>query len=106
MKACCMARQQPCSIQTLSRGASKKQFPSISKLQAFVERIHASWTIDRDYLAPPRFGKLVTLDPALLVTPPRDLEVGYVPIVTRQEAGPRTGGPSDPGTSPLKPLPI
>ena len=23
MKACCMARQQPCSIQTLNRGASK-----------------------------------------------------------------------------------
>jgi len=35
----------------------------------------------------------VTLDPALLVTPPKGLEVGYVPIVTRQEAGARTGGP-------------
>jgi hypothetical protein len=29
---------------------------------------------------------LVTLDPALLVTPPKGLEVGYVPIVTGQEA--------------------
>ena len=61
-----------------------------AKLQAFVERIHAAWSIDRDYMAPPRFGKLVTLDPALLVTPPKGLEVGYVPIVTRQEAA--TGG--------------
>jgi hypothetical protein len=43
-------------------------------------------------MAPPRFGKLVTLDPALLVTPPKGLEVGYVPIVTRQEAGARTAG--------------
>jgi hypothetical protein len=33
---------------------------------------------------PPTRGKLVALDPALLVTPPSGLEVGYVPIVTRQ----------------------
>ena len=29
-------------------------------------------------------GKLVALDPALIVTPPKGLEVGYVPIVTHQ----------------------
>jgi hypothetical protein len=29
---------------------------------------------------------LAALDPALFVTPPPGLEVGYVPIVTRQEA--------------------
>ena len=56
-----------------------------AKLQAFVEKIHAHWSIDRDYMAPLRRGTLVTLDPALLVTPPEGLEVGYVPIVTRQE---------------------
>lgn len=56
------------------------------KLQAFVEKIHASWTLDRDYMAPPSQGELAKLDPALLVTPPPGLEVGYVPIVTRQEA--------------------
>jgi hypothetical protein len=56
-----------------------------AKLQAFVEKIHASWTIDRDYMAPPGRGTLVKLDPKLLVTPPKGLEVGYVPIVTRQE---------------------
>ncbi|MCU0857588.1 MAG: hypothetical protein MUC65_04190 [Pontiellaceae bacterium] len=55
-------------------------------LQAFVEKIHARWPIDRDYMAPPGRGTLVRLDPALLVTPPPGLEVGYVPIVTRQEA--------------------
>ena len=55
-------------------------------LQAFVEKIHANWPIDRDYMAPPSRGALVTLDPALLVTPPKGLEVGYVPIVTRQSA--------------------
>ncbi|MCB9915024.1 MAG: hypothetical protein H6828_07735 [Planctomycetes bacterium] len=60
-----------------------------AKLQALVEALHAAWPIDRDYLAPPTTGALVTLDPALLVTPPEGLEVGYVPIVTRQEAAPR-----------------
>jgi hypothetical protein len=55
------------------------------KLQAFVEKIHAQWPIDRDYMAPPSQGELATLDPALFVTPPRGLEVGYVPIVTRQQ---------------------
>jgi len=50
-----------------------------------VEQIHANWPIDRDYMAPPSSGELAPLDPALLVTPPKGLEVGYVPIVTRQE---------------------
>ncbi len=57
-------------------------------LQAFVEQLHRAWPIDRDYMAPPTRGKLVELDPALLVTPPKGLEVGYVPIVTRQERAP------------------
>jgi hypothetical protein len=56
-----------------------------AKLQALVEKLHASWLPNRDYMAPPTAGALVALDPALLVTPPRGLEVGYVPIVTRQE---------------------
>jgi hypothetical protein len=55
-----------------------------AKLQAIVEAIHASWPIDREYMAPPGRGKLVRLDPALMVTPPPGLEVGYVPIVTGQ----------------------
>ncbi len=55
-----------------------------AKLQAFVEKLHASWPTDRDYMAPPGRGELATLDPALLVTPPTGLEVGYVPIVTSQ----------------------
>jgi hypothetical protein len=55
------------------------------QLQAFIEKIHAHWPVDRDYMAPPTRGALATLDPALLVTPPAGLEVGYVPIVTHQE---------------------
>jgi hypothetical protein len=37
-------------------------------------------------MTPPTHGKLVALDPALIVYPSKGLEVGYVPIVTRQEA--------------------
>jgi len=57
-----------------------------AQLQALVEKIHATWPIDRDYMPPPSRGALVALDPALIVTPPEGLEVGYVPIVTRQAA--------------------
>jgi hypothetical protein len=56
-----------------------------AKLQGLVEQIHATWPIDRDYMAPPTSGELVDLDPALFVTPPKGMERGYVPIVTRQE---------------------
>ena len=55
-------------------------------MQARIEKLHRSWTKDREYLPPPALGKLAELDPALIVTPPKGLEVGYVPIVTRQGA--------------------
>jgi len=55
--------------------------------QRRVELLHRAWTKDREYLAPPATGTLATLDPALLVTPPKGLEVGYVPIVLRQSPG-------------------
>jgi hypothetical protein len=53
-------------------------------LQKRVEMLHTKWTKDREYLPPPKVGKLADLDPAVLVTPPKGLEIGYVPIVTRQ----------------------
>ncbi|MFM7320769.1 MAG: hypothetical protein ACKO5K_04500 [Armatimonadota bacterium] len=55
-----------------------------TRLQRRVEWIHRDWPVDRDYLPPPATGRLAGLDSALLVTPPKGLEVGYVPIVTRQ----------------------
>ncbi len=53
-------------------------------LQKRVEMLHRNWTKDREYLPPPTVGKLADLDPAVIVTPPKGLEFGYVPIVTRQ----------------------
>ena len=55
-------------------------------LQKRVEMLHKKWTKDREYLPPPKVGKLANLDPAVLVTPPKGMEIGYVPIVTRQGA--------------------
>ncbi|MGV2338693.1 MAG UNVERIFIED_CONTAM: hypothetical protein LVR18_33310 [Planctomycetaceae bacterium] len=46
--------------------------------------LHKTWTKDREYLPPPARGTIAELDPAMLVTPPPGMEVGYVPIVTRQ----------------------
>lgn len=59
-----------------------------TKLQSRVELIHANWSHTDEYLAPPSIGRVATLDPAAIVHPPAGLEIGYVPIVTRQEKTP------------------
>lgn len=56
-----------------------------AKLQERVELIHSHWSHTDEYLAPPAIGRLATLDPAALVQPPAGMEIGYVPIVSRQE---------------------
>jgi len=53
-------------------------------LQLRVEKMHRQWHKDLEYLPPPKTGTLAEIDPALIVTPPKGLEVGYVPIVTWQ----------------------
>lgn len=62
------------------------------RMQQRVEQLHRHWTKERQYLPPPASGRLAELDPGVQVTPPKGLEVGHVPIVTRQEAGPRLRG--------------
>ena len=57
------------------------------QLQKRVELLHREWTREREYLPPPTLGELASLDSALIVEPPKGLEVGYVPIVTRQAMG-------------------
>jgi len=66
----------------LNAGLTKEERET---LQVRVERLHRMWTQNREYLPPPTIGKLVDLDPAQLVTPPKGLEIGYVPIAVRQE---------------------
>jgi hypothetical protein len=55
------------------------------QVQQRVEKLHRAWTKDRNYLTPPDSGALASIDPALILTPPKGLEAGYVPIATRQE---------------------
>lgn len=68
------------SLQQFNWGREERE-----KLQSFVEKIHARWLINKDYMEPPKEGKLVLLDPALIVKPPKGYEVGYVPIVIGQK---------------------
>ena len=53
-------------------------------MQIRVEKLHKEWTITKEYLPPPTTGKLASIDPKLIITPPAGLEVGYVPIAVRQ----------------------
>jgi hypothetical protein len=54
------------------------------RLQAMVEKIHAGWTGNTALMPQPSVGQLVTLDAAILLTPPAGYEVGYVPIALSQ----------------------
>ena len=54
------------------------------RMQKIVEFIHRNWTTAKQYMSPPSKGELVSMDQAILVNPPKGLEVGYVPIVTSQ----------------------
>jgi len=40
-------------------------------------------------------GTLASLDPALILTPPRGMEAGYIPIATRQELAGAASRPHD-----------
>lgn len=55
------------------------------RMQKKVEMLHRNWHKNRDYLAAPTVGKLADIDPALIMKPPKGLEIGYVPIAVRQE---------------------
>ena len=54
-------------------------------LQRTVEKIHRSCAEDIEFMAPPSKGELAEFDPGLLVKPPQGKEVGWVPIIVRQE---------------------
>lgn len=70
------------SLQNFGWTAAEK-----ARLQQRVELLHRNWASTHEFMAPPTAGTLATLDAGLLVTPPSGLEIGYVPIVTRQEKG-------------------
>lgn len=55
------------------------------KLQKTVEKIHKSCAQAPEFMAPPTKGELAEFDPGLLVYPPKGKEVGWVPLIVRQE---------------------
>ena len=54
-------------------------------IQKRIELLHTHWKPDQEYLPELEGRELVEFDPGLLVTPPSGMEVGFVPIATRQE---------------------
>ena len=54
------------------------------KLQDLVENIHSEWSVRKEFMSAPQLGELVALDSSLVLTPPKGLEIGFVPIATRQ----------------------
>ena len=56
-----------------------------NEMQNRIELIHSNWSHTDEYIQPPAFGELATIDPKIIVQPPEGLEIGYVPIVTKQE---------------------
>lgn len=71
------------SLQSLDLSKAER-----NTIQKRIEMLHSSWNSNMEFMSAPTQGKLVTLDTAIIVKPPKGLEVGYVPIVTRQEATP------------------
>lgn len=74
--------QKPLTTRLLLRFEVNAQRPHVLNR---IEKIHQHWSKDDEYLSPLSAGALVDIDPALIVTPPPGLEIGYVPIATRQE---------------------
>jgi len=62
--------------------------PMRINMQARIELIHSNWSHTDEYLASPSVGNLATLDPKTIIEPPAGFEIGYVPIITRQESTP------------------
>lgn len=58
--------------------------PKLERLQARVEKLHDAFLGDNDYLPPLTSGRLVKIDDAVVVEPPKGFSTGYVPIVMRQ----------------------
>ena len=57
-----------------------------SSLQATVEKIQKDW-VNSQVIKNPSSGTLANFDGGLLVNPPKGLELGYVPIVSKQYFG-------------------
>ena len=68
------------SLQRFEMNAAEK-----AGIQGAVEKMQKEWN-NFAMMKDPKVGSLVSFDEGLMVTPPKGLEIGYVPIVVKQKA--------------------
>ena len=68
------------SLQRFEMNAAEK-----AGIQGAIEKMQSQWN-DFAMMKDPTVGSLVSFDEGLMVTPPKGLEIGYVPIVVKQKA--------------------
>ena len=57
-----------------------------SALQSLVEQIHREWDSNAEFMKPPSEGALVKIQDEVIVQPPVNGAVGWVPVVISQTA--------------------
>ena len=68
------------SLQRFEMNAAEK-----AGIQGAIEKMQKEWN-NFAMMKEPKVGSLVSFDEGLMVTPPKGLEIGYVPIVVKQKA--------------------
>ena len=68
------------SLQRFEMNAAEK-----ASIQAAIEKMQKEWN-NFAMMKDPTVGSLVSFDEGLMVSPPKGLEIGYVPIVVKQKA--------------------
>jgi len=68
------------SLQRFDMNAAEK-----ASIQSAIEKMQKEWN-NFSMMKDPTVGSLVSFDEGLFVTPPKGLELGYVPIVVNQKA--------------------
>ena len=68
------------SLQRFEMNAAEK-----AGIQGAIEKMQKEWN-NFAMMKEPKVGTLVSFDEGLMVTPPKGLEIGYVPIVVKQKA--------------------
>lgn len=87
------------ALQRFELNASEK-----SNLQAAIEKMQKEWAHSA-LMSEPTKGSLATFDQGMLVTPPKGLEYGYVPIAIKQYISANLASPTPAATKSASPTP-
>ncbi|CAB4708611.1 unannotated protein [freshwater metagenome] len=88
------------ALQRFELNASEK-----GNLQAAIEKMQKEWARSA-LMSEPTKGSLATFDQGMLVTPPKGLEFGYVPIAIKQYISANLASPTPAATKTASPTPI